>query len=529
MIGLWLLAPSVLFAQDAPVVAIDSGRIAGVTRAVVDTPVYAYLGIPFAAAPVGELRWRPPQPVEPWDGERACTALPRACPQPQELGYGLQFGRQSEDCLFLNVWTGGLDAAAKRPVMVWIHGGGNIIGGTSAPTYDGANFAAAGVVLVSIQYRLGVFGWLAHPALTAEAEARDQVAASGNYGLMDQLAALRWVQRNIAAFGGDPDCVTIFGESAGGVNVSLLMAMPQAGGLFHRAIAQSGSFGENLPGLEERGGLLNPAAHASGVEIARRFDIDGEGEEALAELRALSVAQLLSVPLSIGSVGNAGPGERAMKLGPIVDGRVLPQAPEAVWREGAMHKVPLLAGSLLDDGSVFSRATPIKKRGAYRLVVRGLFGREAPGLLELFGAPTDEDVPGAVHRLVTVMSFTAPARRLCRWVEAAGGEAWLYHFSHRLGMQKGEGMVVHGMELPYLFGNTSRMFGTEDLAIADAMRARWIAFARSGDPNPPGAEPLWPKHGAATDHHLEFGTGLSVGTGLERAACDLLDAVSARR
>jgi para-nitrobenzyl esterase len=520
-----LVLAAVAAPQAPPVVETDAGRVAGATYAVDGVPVHAFLGIPFAAPPVGELRWRPPEPHPHWEGERDATRFGPACPQPKDLVYAFPFDAQSEDCLHLNVWTPDLHPEHPRSVMVWIHGGGNAIGGTATQSYDGRHFAASGVVLVTIQYRLGVFGFLAHPALTAESAAADGVTASGNWGLLDQLAALGWVQRNIARFGGDPGAVTIFGHSAGGTDIALLMSSPLAAGLFHRAIAQSGGFDDRLPSLDKRGGPLRPAAHATGLAVARRFGVDGEGEEALAKLRALATAELLSVPLRIGSLANAEPGDRALPLGPVIDGRVLPRAPAEVWRAGEMLAVPFLAGSVRDDGAVFSRASPIRTAGAYRLAARALFGREAGRVLEAFPAAADADVPAAVQRALTVMSFTAPARRLCRSIAAAGGDAWLYHFSH---VPPGRSEVVHGAEVPYVFGTLGPLAGDADRALSAEIMARWIAFARTGAPvldDPDG----WPRHTPQDDRHLELGDPIAVGSGLERAGCDVFDELAAAR
>lgn len=521
-------------ASSAPVIATDSGRISGRET----EGVSSFTGIPFAAPPVGDLRWRPPQPPKPWEGVRACTNFAPACPQPADLTYGFSYKPQSEDCLYLNVWTPGTKGA-PRPVMVWIHGGGNVIGGASSPIYDGRHFAASGVVLVSIQYRLGAFGYLAHPALTAEAKALDGRAASGNYGLMDQIAALRWVQRNIAAFGGDTNRVTIFGESAGAANVTHLMASPLAKGLFHRAIAQSGYFGETTPMLTEDRGPALKSGHATGLDYAGAVGVAGDPADALKALRALPPEKLLSVPFAIGSLRAGGGGEegarRPFRLGPVVDGHVLPEAPGAVWAAGRMHKVPLMAGSLLDDGSVFSRANPIRKQLGYRLALRTIFGEDADRAREVFPAATDDDVHAAVHRITTVLSFRAPARRLVRWMEAGGGDAWLYHFSRnpRSGRSARDG-VFHGLEIGYAFKTISVLGDATDRAVADDMHRRWINFATTGDPNraADGAiapAPEWPRYAKDSDRHLDFGDRVTAGAHLDRAACDLADRVSARR
>ena len=516
-------------------VKVERGRIRGEILDVDGAKVLAFRGIPFAAPPVGDLRWRPPQPVKPWKGVRECLRYAPACLQPPGLAYGFAFKDQSEDCLYLNIWTAARDEKEKRPVMVWIHGGGNTIGGASAPVYDGRYFAAAGVVLVSIQYRLGAFGYLAHPALTAEAKQRDGREASGNYGLMDQIAALKWVRANIGSLGGDKDCVTIFGESAGAANVTHLMASPIAKGLFHRAIAESGYFGENTPRLNRSSGLKNPSAHQDGIEFARRLGVSGEDAQAIEALRARPAERLLSVPVAIGTmVGGGAAGERAFRFGPVVDGYILPRSPGEVWAAGQMHRVPLIAGSNLDDGSVFSRANPIKGIVGYRLVLRTIFGSSFDRALQLFPAKSDEEVGAAVHRLITLMSFRAPARRLVRWIEAAGGDAWLYHFSRnpRRGQAAGDG-VIHGLEIPYVFNTLVSLGDATDKAIARDMLQRWVNFARDGNPSGKAGStarmnPLWSKYRKDEDQHLEFADRIRVEAGLDREACDLLDQVAAR-
>lgn len=519
-------------ARATPVVSTDAGCISGreIER------VLAFHGIPFAAPPVGNLRWRSPQPPKPWDGVRACTNFAPACPQPADMTYGLPFKRQSEDCLYLNVWTPGTNGA-PRPVMVWIHGGGNTIGGADSPIYDGRHFAASGVVLVSIQYRLGAFGYLAHPALTAEAKTLDGRAASGNYGLMDQIAALKWVQRNIAAFGGDTNRVTIFGESAGAANVTHLMTSPLAKGLFHRAIAESGYFGEITPMLTEDRGLTLKSGHATGIEYAKAMGVAGDGADALKALRALKPEKLLSVTFAIGSVRGFGDGSgrHPFRIGPVVDGYVLPGQPGDVWAAGRMIRVPFMAGSLLDDGSIFSRANPIRKQLGYRLALRAIFGEDADRAREVFPAATDDDVHAAVHRIMTIIGFRAPARRLVRWMDAAGGEAWLYHFTRNPRSERtSRDGVFHGLEIGYAFKTISVLGDATDRAVADDMHRRWVNFAATGNPNrgaegAPALSPEWPRYAKDSDRHLEFGDRVTAGAHLDQAACDLVDRAAARR
>jgi para-nitrobenzyl esterase len=516
-------------------VHVEGGEIRGESIDVNGTKVRTFRGIPFAAPPIGDLRWRPPQPVKPWEGVRQSVAFAPACLQPLDLSYGHVFKQQSEDCLYLNVWTASKDDAEKKPVMVWIHGGGNTIGGASAPFYDGRYFAVNGVVLVSIQYRLGVLGYLAHPALTDEAKQRDGRPTSGNYGLMDQIAALKWVQANIAKFGGDKDCVTVFGESAGAANITFLMASSVAKGLFHRAIAESGHFGENTLLLDRDSGRTNKSAHRNGIDFARKLGIIGEDAQAIKSLRELPAEKILSVSVSITSgLGSGTAGERPFRFGPVVDGYILPLPPDEVWASGQMHRIPFIAGSLLDDGSVFSRANPIKGIIGYQLTLRMIYGSESARAMEIFPAKNNEEVGAAVHRLLTMMAFRAPARRLVRWIEAAGGDSWLYHFSRnpRVGKTAREG-VYHGLEVPYVFNTLSALVGETDRAIAKDMLQRWVTFAKYGDPDGKKdianqISPFWPRYRKVADEHLEFADKIRIESGLDKEACDFLDRFAGR-
>lgn len=531
------LAPSL--SQEGPIVRLDAGRIRGELVSAEGTVLRVFLGIPFAAPPVGVLRWRPPQAVTPWKDVRDARRLAPACPQAPGLSYGARFNDQSEDCLYLNVWTGAKQAGERRPVMVWIHGGGNIIGGAGTPIYDGRHLASAGVVFVSIQYRLGPLGYLAHPALTAEARARDGRATSGNYGLLDQIAALAWVRDNIARFGGDKNRVTVFGESAGAADITHLMASPLARSLFHGAIAESGYFGENVPHLNEGVGTAR-SGHETGLDLARRLGIEGEGSAAVRALRALPLQKVQSIPMTIGRLGSGS--EAAFRFGPIVDGYVLPRDPGEVWAEGRMHPIPFIAGSNLDDGSVFTRGQPIKGLPGYRLTMSALFGPEVERAMEVFPADSAEAVPTAVQRVATIVAFRAPARRLVRAIENSGGRAWLYLFSRNplRALAPGAG-VVHGLEVPYVFGTlgdtgaAGALADATDRALSAEMVRRWVAFAFSGDPNGRGREPAgsailpWPAYRRAENQHLEFGDSVKVGQHLDLDACDLVDQAAARR
>jgi para-nitrobenzyl esterase len=496
-------------------VRIPSGLIAGEVQG----ELRVFKGIPYAAPSVGPRRWKPPQPVPPWDGVRACTAFGPACPQPERGRLVGDPGPQNEDCLHLNVWTAAKDAAAKLPAMVWIHGGGFTVGAGSMAVYDGAALARQGVVLVTINYRLGPLGFFAHPLLSKESEQ----GVSGNYGLLDQVAALRWVQDNIAAFGGNPACVTIFGESAGSASVCRLLVSPLAQGLFHRAIAQSGgAHGQNRH-LRKTWYGLEPMEHV-GERLAKALGCD-QAADPLAALRAKTAQELLEA--SKPAVGLFSPG---LKFGPVVDGWVLPDDPAALFAAGKQHAVPLLLGSNADEGTLFLANLPTRPFG-YRLLLRQRFGEDAAALERLFPADGPEDVAGALNRLTTVVAFAAPARSLARAMAAKPSKAYLYQFTRVPPIEAAKRLgAFHGLEIAYVFGNLRPGAGwaDHDPQLSRTMSACWVQFAAIGDPNREGL-PRWPAYEPAADSHLEFGDKIEVKSGLYREACDLLDRLWAER
>ena len=498
----------------APTIQLDTGLIRGEAA----DGVHAYKGVPFAAPPVGKLRWRPPQPVKPWEGVRACTAFGPSCPQPKQI-VGRDVGTRNEDCLYLNVWAPAKPGADKLAVMVWIHGGGHTTGSGSLAFYDGQHLARQGVVAVTINYRLGPLGYFAHPLLSKESE----LGVSGNYGMLDQIAALKWVQRNIAAFGGDPGRVTIFGESAGALSVCRLMVSPLAKGLFHRAIAQSGGAQGRNRHLRKAWYGLEPMEKV-GERIAAALGCD-QADDVLAALRAKTPEELLEA--SSPSQGLFGKG---IKFGPIIDGWALPDDPADLFKAGKQHDVPFMAGSNADEGTIFLRQLPIRRTFGYRLTVRAMFREHADRLLALFPAQADDQVRDAINRLVTASSFVAPARFLVRSMEPKESKAYLYHFTRRLpsGPTALYG-AFHGLEIAYVFGSFSPKLAVtaQDRKLSKVMGACWVQFAKTGDPNGPGL-PEWPAYEAATDRHLEFGNKVEVKSGLYREACDLLEQVTAK-
>jgi len=442
---------------DAPQVMIAQGRLAGVLAG----GVAAFKGIPYAAPPVGALRWRAPQDAPRWDGVRDAAAFGPVCPQHPTSGLAARARLpQSEDCLTLNVWSADLHPAAPRPVMVWIHGGGLAQGGSALPIYDGAALARRGVVVVSFNYRLGRLGFFALPALTAAADGEPV----GNYGLLDQIAALRWVQANVAAFGGDPASVTVFGESAGGVSVDALMASPLARGLFARAISESGPalFGTVPLAEAERAGLAEAARLGAG------------GPDAVAALRAVSADSILEGGEDI--------------LEPIVDGKVLTEDVGAAFARGDVARVPYLTGTNSDEGSLLRGGTPgfLTERLGRRLAsVRALY--------EKGGAISDADFARA---LFNDQFFAATSRLFAASVARAGESVFVYRFRFMPAILRTRGApgVPHGGEIPFVFGfgRLAPYAPPRDLAVLEMVQTYWTNFAKSGDPNGAGLPP-WPR------------------------------------
>ncbi|MCY4076829.1 MAG: carboxylesterase family protein [Acidobacteria bacterium] len=503
-----------------PVAETSLGTLAG-ERVAGHDDVLVFRGIPYAEPPVGDARWRPPIAKAAWDGTRAATTFGPACWQrltPESSIYTRGDLERAEDRLYLNVWTAAEDAAEARPVMVWFHGGGHSGGWGSARVFDGTALAQKGVVLVTINYRLGPFGFLAHPALSAESEH----GSSGNYGLLDKVAALAWVRDNIAAFGGDPGNVTIFGQSAGSWSVCYLMASPLAAGLFHKAIGHSGGcFRGGRPDLE--------AAHAQGLAAAAALGAEGGGAEALAALRALDAPAVLDSDLGSGA---------------IVDGWFMPRAARAIFDAREHNDVPVIVGALADEGTTLYAGMPERSAAELTATLRDEYGEHADAVLAAYGPEVDRSTKGGAQAIQADRSFVWEMRTWARAVEAAGNRAYLYFFSQappvfriyvpeRAAIDlpagpRGYG-AYHSGDLAYVFANT-RLVGIDwtdrDHELSDAMSQYWVNFARTGDPNG-GDLPAWPRYAAEADEWLEFGSELRVTTGIRKDKLDLFDIVNA--
>ena len=473
-------------------VRIESGALKGG----VEDGVLSFKGVPFAAAPVGALRWRAPQPVKAWSKVRPATVYGHDCMQEPFPSDAAPLGTApDEDCLVLNVWRPAAAAKGKLPVMVWIYGGGFVNGGSSPAVYDGGQFAKRGIVFVSFNYRLGRFGYFAHPALTAETPK----GPLGNYAYMDQLAALKWVRRNISSFGGDPANVTVFGESAGGGSVHMLLTSPMARGLFAKAIIESGG---------GRGGLMpmrrihedvpgGPAsAESIGVAFAKANGITGSGPKALAALRALPATRLVN-GLNMASMGAAA---ATYVGGPLLDGRIVVEFPDKAYLAGRQTRVPVMIGAnSLDIG--FSTAKTMGELFAP-------FGADKDRARAAYDPQNTGNVAPAGYAVAMDKMMVEPARFTAATLAAQGQRTYEYRFSYvAQSMRKQWPGAPHATEIPYVFDTVATKYGKDltagDEASARAANAYWANFARSGDPNGPGL-PAWPAYSPARDEIMDF-------------------------
>jgi para-nitrobenzyl esterase len=495
-----------LLASDE--IKIDSGKLKGATA----NGVVSFKGIPYAAPPVGDLRWRPPQPVKPWTGVREATQYGADCMQNPFPGDAAPLGvKPAEDCLYVNVWVPAKAPAKKLAVMMWIYGGGFVNGGSSPAVYDGSQFAKLGVAFVSFNYRVGRFGFFGFPALTKE----NPNEPHGNYAFMDQIAALKWVQRNIAAFGGDPKNVTLFGESAGGGSVLTMMTSPLAQGLFQKAICESGG---------GRGSLMPPhnlaQAENIGLAFAKKNGITGDDAAALAALRKLpadAVVDRLNMATMFGAMSTY--------PGPMIDGKVVVEESDSAYRAGHGAKIPLMIGANSADIG-FNRFRTLDE----------LFAQFGPDK-DKARAAFDPDGKGTVATVGTAVSaiqiMIEPARHMARIIAGLGQPAYEYRFSYVAeSMRKQWTGAPHATEIPFVFDTVQARYGKDltatDEAAAQAANAYWVNFAKTGNPNG-GKLPEWPAYKADTDQILDFTEkGPVTGPDPWKARLDLVEAAAER-
>ena len=493
-----------------------SGPVQGMTLG----DIQAFLGIPYAAPPVGELRWKEPAPPRSWKEPLEAIRFGPACPQPRIEFFKSLIGktdRMSEDCLHLNVWTPFRSPSDRLPVMVWIHGGGFYVDRASQPMYHGHSLAQKGVVVVSLNYRLGPFGFLAHPELTAESPHH----SSGNYGLMDQIFAFTWVRENIERFGGDPGSVTIFGQSAGAVCVSALMVSPPAQGLFHRVIAQSGGLPGQVRLRDQDQGPLR-SMESLGQDLAARMGFGGK-DGAINAMRAKSWEEILAA------------GERPTGVVPgggtldhfSVDGYVLTEPPRLAFSQGRQSNVPFITGIVSGEGLGFAgviRPNLERLKG----FVQARYGRLSDKILDFFSPQNDREAWRAFLDLTGPGGFGLQARWHARKMSAIQPQTYLYHFSRVSEARKlRDAGCFHCSEIPYIFRVAPEWdpFDEEDWRLSEEISGYWARFAKTGDPNGPG-HVEWPAYDAETDRYLNFDAPIRADRRLYKEIMDFLEGLN---
>ena len=473
------------------VVKVEGGSITGFKK----DGLKCFLGIPYAAPPTGKLRWKAPADVIPWKGVKECTKYGAICPQPTTNPIKSWTDEMSEDCLFLNVWSPAKSRDEKLPVMVWVHGGGFYRGAASETIYDCANIAQKGVVVVSINYRLGPLGFLAHPQLSKESKHN----TSGNYGIQDQIKAMKWVKNNIAAFGGDPGNVTVFGESAGAVTISLMMISPEAQGLFHGVIAESGNplvgmeygyplFKFNLKGAEEMGveycESLNCPNTPRGIEKLRNMDV-------------MKLVNSCDYSYGINSKG--------YMFAPITDNLVIPGDFHKILNSDSYKRVPLLIGTNKDEGNIFRADVTAEK---YRSFINLVMGKLSNQALALFPAKDDKTAEKSYYKFITDFAIVQPAWYVARTLTKKGGKVYLYNFTRVPDTQPAKLMgAYHSIELCYVFGSLDKKEGynKDDFELSDKIMDYWVNFAKHKDPNGKNL-PNWEPYEIKTDKYLKLDT-----------------------
>jgi para-nitrobenzyl esterase len=526
-----LLASVMAFAQGSnglPVtISVEGGKISRVLSGG-NKDVRTFKGIPYAKPPVGPLRWKPPQPVEAWEGVRQCNEFGSACMQPLGVlkAMGMDVGEKfSEDCLSLNVWTAAKSENEKRPVMMWIHGGGNVAGASTELSTDGEALARQGVVVVSISYRLGIFGFFAHPMLSKES----LYNVSGNYGLLDIIAALKWIQKNIQAFGGDPGNVTVFGQSAGAYNVCYLMATPFAKGLFHRAIAESGHALAPLTNRHLRQGWygLEPME-----KQGERLAIDlgcSDAADPVTALRSQSSEKLLGASKAAMFPSGAAVYPPGNTFGPVIDGWVLPDDVQTIFEEGKQNLVPLIAGANADEATIFFPKSPFDNVEAYRAWLKNIFGKFTDDLLAKYPANEPTEIRKSLVGFMGDLWFLPGAHRLVRAMEKAGGKAYSYIFTMAWPGPMATAGAYHGSEIVFVFDNIDLIkakrkvpFEEKHQALAKIISGYWVQFVKTGNPNKEGLVE-WPSYDPNKDQYIELGEVVKVGQGLRKDRLDFWD------
>ena len=485
-------------APPDPVVGVTGGQIRGT---IASDGGAAFKGIPFASPPVGDLRWSEPQPVTPWTGVRDASAFRPACTQLSEQWNADMVPTSTEDCLYLNVATPEWPPKSPKPVMVWIHGGSNMAGAGETPAFEQRTLVHHGIVWVTVNYRLGALGFMAHPELVGESPHH----SSGNYGLMDQIAALQWVHKNIAAFGGDPHNVTLAGESAGAWDTAVLMTVPSAKGLFHRAIQESGA----VAGFK---GCL-PAARAQEIGQKLATQLKAPPTHAIRFLRTVSAVEIMKAGVAVA-------GEDRTGLGVSIDGWVLPESPAKVYAEGRAAHIPLITGT--NQREIVGMQAPAK----LRVQIQEAYGNLAAPAIALYGLAGDasgntDPVYGSPEtQWLTDIVFRCPSVAQAVWNAATGSPTYVYEFEQPA---PGHQASVHAGELVFLFGTWDKNSPptAADYKVSDQMQTYWANFTATGSPNGEGL-PTWVEFTGKAQDYLAFTSSGAVGkSALRRPYCEL--------
>ncbi len=479
------------------IVKTDAGYISGMN----ENGLWTFLGIPYAAPPTGDLRWRPPQPAKPWEGVRKADRFGPSCPQAVSSDFGPEWfpGNMSEDCLSLNVWTPATNSSEKLPVMVFIYGGGYMRGSSALPLYNGTVLAMKGIVVVTFNYRVGVLGYMAHPLLSKESPNN----TSGNYALLDQQAALGWVQKNIAAFGGDPSRVTIFGESAGAASIVSHLAIPRSRGLYSQAIVESGGVWTNGPSII--GYRTKAKAEEYGVKFAESLGYSGP--DAIQQMRSRSAFDLVNKTPNVWNSTFWGFHDPAFK--PTIDGWLIPGTPQEIFRQGQQNPVPLIIGSNADEGTLLAAKTNMTVAD-YEQFLSDSFGESAIYMLATYPARTKEEVQHQMERITTDFDFALASKFIAVSMANLNQSTYLYRFSYVLpGQPNG---AYHTSELYFVFRPGYWNPDPASSAVSDYVMDMWTRFAKTGNPNG-GINVTWPKYSTEKDQYLDIGATPVVKTG----------------
>ena len=475
----------------------EGGYVSGINQ----SGLLIYLGIPYAAPPTGDLRWRPPEAAKPWEGVYKADRFGPSCPQAVSKDFGPEWypGNMSEDCLTMNIWTPAANSSEKLPVMVFIYGGAYIRGSSALPLYNGTALAKKGVIVATFNYRVGVLGYLAHPQLSKESPNN----TSGNYALLDQEAALRWIQRNIAAFGGDPGRVTIFGESAGAANIVSQLAIPQSKGLYSQAIVESGGVWSNGPAI------IGYRTKVEAEEYGQKFaeSLGYSGSDAIQKMRNMNAFDLVNSTPNVWNSTFWGFHNVAFKT--TIDGWLIPEEPQDIFRQGRQNPVPLMIGSNADEGTLLAAKTNMTAEDYWKFL-QDSFGPDAFKMLARYPARNDSEVQYRIERIATDIDFALASKFIAGSMANLNQSTYLYKFTYVLpGQSYG---AYHTSELYFVFRPSYWKADPTSSAVSDYVVDMWTRFAKTGNPNG-GINVTWPQYSNEKDQYLDIGVAHVVKTG----------------